>query len=336
MRPAANRLVIPSLLFVAIYSLQPHKEARFIFYVVPPLTAACALSANLIFNRAFNKKKVYTPFGPASISEGFGSSTLALGLIVSILFSFALSTGMLFISSLNYPGGEALSFLRDTVLQSEGISSITSQSTSTSSSSSSSSSSRPAVVIPAHADVLSCMTGVTLFGTATGSTIPNHRGSTSRSGSVVRSNTNDKNSLENLGGAAISSTDAVVSLALDKTEDESTLLRPDFWTRFDYALAEDPSKVRRGGKWDIIGVVKGFGGVEIINNGEGSRQEEERDTNGAVVPVVGRGAVVERLKQIVMTLTGGRWVGPRMVPKVYILKRVKEGSWDRARGSAEA
>ncbi|KAM7189355.1 Alg9-like mannosyltransferase family domain containing protein [Naviculisporaceae sp. PSN 640] len=316
-RPAASRLVIPSLLFVAIYSLQPHKEARFIFYVVPPLTAACALSANLIFNRIFSPKK------GLKASNGLGSYILAMALIVSILASFVVSTGMLLISSLNYPGGEALTFLRDTVLQSEGISSIASQQSTSS-----------AVVIPAHADVLSCMTGVTLFGTATGSTIPNHRGSTTRSGSVVRSDIRNSND----NGAAISSTDAVVTLSLDKTEDELTLSQPDFWTRFDYALAEDPSKVRKGGEseWEIIGVVKGFGGVEVITDGR--QQEEERDTNGtgAVIPVVGNGLAVERLKGLVMELTKGRWIGPRMVPKVYIMKRIKEGRRDRERGSAEA
>ncbi|KAM7206597.1 Alg9-like mannosyltransferase family domain containing protein [Rhypophila sp. PSN 637] len=336
LRPAGRRLAVPCLLFVAIYSLQPHKEARFIFYVVPPLTAACALSANLIFNRAFS-------FSKKGSSSSHEDKLLGIFVIVSVVIAFVASSSMLLFSSLNYPGGEALSFLRDTILQSEGISSITSQS------SSSSFSSEGVSVILAHADVLSCMTGVTLFGTATGKEIPNYRATTVGSGSVVRRQVtklyadedttttttapNDKDVEMGRKNGQISSTDVLVTLALDKTEDEALLLKPEFWTRFDYALAEERDKVRRGGEWDVIGVVKGFGGVEVIlDRTTGQEKEPERDLNGAVIPVVGRGALVERVKEVVTRYTGGRWIGPRMVPRIYILRRVKE----RKRMAAEA
>ncbi|KAK4216052.1 Alg9-like mannosyltransferase family-domain-containing protein [Rhypophila decipiens] len=334
LRPAGRRLVIPCLLFVAIYSLQPHKEARFIFYVVPPLTAACALSANLVFNRAFSK---------GSSSSSHEAKLLGILVIVSVIIAFAGSSIMLLFSSLNYPGGEALSFLRDTILQSEGIPSITSQS---------SSSWEGVSVIPAHADVLSCMTGITLFGTATGKEIPNYRATTGGSGSLVRSQVTklyaDEDTDEDVemgggNGQQISSTDALVTLALDKTEDEALLLKPEFWTRFDYALAEEKDKVRRGGEWDVIGLVKGFGGVEAIlepspstGQEKGVEEEAERDLNGAVIPVVGRGALVERVREVVMRYTGGRWIGPRMVPRIYILRRVKDTGRERKRMAVEA
>jgi len=48
---AARALAIPQLAFIALYSLQPHKEARFIIYTVPPLTAAAALAASYIWTR---------------------------------------------------------------------------------------------------------------------------------------------------------------------------------------------------------------------------------------------------------------------------------------------
>ncbi|PIG86465.1 hypothetical protein AARAC_006494, partial [Aspergillus arachidicola] len=48
-RSAAAYLLIPSLTFIAIYSLQPHKEWRFIVYTIPPLTAASALGASYIW-----------------------------------------------------------------------------------------------------------------------------------------------------------------------------------------------------------------------------------------------------------------------------------------------
>ena len=50
-RYSTRDLTLPSILFVAIYSLQPHKESRFVIYVVPPLTAAASLGASYIWTR---------------------------------------------------------------------------------------------------------------------------------------------------------------------------------------------------------------------------------------------------------------------------------------------
>lgn len=86
-------LLLPLLGFVAIYSFLPHKEWRFILYVIPGLTAVAADGASWIWTRR-SKSTVYT--------------LLSLGLVSSILFSFAASSMILAISSLNYPGGEAL------------------------------------------------------------------------------------------------------------------------------------------------------------------------------------------------------------------------------------
>ncbi|KAK3335400.1 Alg9-like mannosyltransferase family-domain-containing protein [Cercophora scortea] len=263
----ARRLLIPSLLFVAIYSLQPHKEARFIFYVVPPLTAAAALGANLVFNRR---------------AKNALSALLALALVASVALSFAASTGMLLLSSLNYPGGEALAFLRETVRSSAASDAL----------------------VPAHADVLACMTGVTLFGTVVGSAVPSF--GMFKGGLVGKRQTTGAEH----GG---------VSLVLDKTEDEALLAQPDFWRRFDYVLAEDTAKVK-GGAWETIGVVKGYAGVEVQLSGKGGDEEED----ASQPPVVGKGAAVARWKRRVRALTGGRWVGPRMAPRIYILKRIKD------------
>lgn len=271
---AAKRLVIPSLLFVAIYSLQPHKEARFIFYVVPPLTAAAALAANQMWNRR---------------AKSIISSLLAISLVSSVIASFAASTGMLFFSSLNYPGGEALSHLRD-IVQAD-------------------TSSSPLVSV--HADVLSCMTGVTLFGTAIGSALPNPRSAEPKFVEQQR------------GGRA-----AGVSLRLDKTENAIALAQDEFWTAFDYLLMEDPAKAT-GGKWETVAVVLGYGGIEIEKGTAGGSSGEKEISS----VVVGKGKLVRDLKKVVTKATGGWWVGPRMVPKIYILKRRKESQ--RMRESAE-
>ncbi|KAK1832813.1 Alg9-like mannosyltransferase family-domain-containing protein [Podospora conica] len=262
--PASRRLALPPLLFIAIYSLQPHKEARFIYYAIPPLTAAAALAANLIFSR-----RAKAPL-------------LALLLAASLLASLAASTAMLLVSSLNYPGGEALAHLRDRVLVGGGRAADV-----------------PSVgVVPVHADVLSCMTGVTLFGTAVGRATPNPRGA---AGERVQR-----------GG------DDGVALLVDKTEDEGTLAREEFWGRFDYLLMEEPGKVKgREGGWEVVAVVEGYAGVEVVKGGGGA-VEEERDGR-----VVGRGRVVAEVKRRVRRVTGGWWVGPRMEPRVYIMKRIK-------------
>ncbi|KAK3383338.1 alpha-1,6-mannosyltransferase subunit [Lasiosphaeria ovina] len=273
---AARRLAVPSLLFVAIYSLQPHKEARFIFYVVPPLTAAAALGANLVFNRR---------------AKTAGASLLALALVASVALSFVASTAMLLISSLNYPGGEALAFLRHVVeLEGAGAS----------------------AVVSAHADVLACMTGVTLFGSATGSAIPD-----AAPGAAAPTGQSSANIVGGRAGA--------VTLTLDKTEDAAVLAQDDFWRRFDYVLVEDPAKVK-GGDWEAIGVVQGYGGVEFVGGVDAKSEtaaSSGSSSKGLAAAAVGTGATVAQWKRRVTALTGGRWLGPRMVPRIYILRRLK-------------
>ncbi|TRX97974.1 hypothetical protein FHL15_001184 [Xylaria flabelliformis] len=264
----ARALAVPSLLFVAVYSLQPHKEARFIFYVAPPLTAAAALGANYIFSRRTK-------------SLLFASASLVVA--GSVLASFAISSAMLAISSLNYPGGEALSALKSLVA---------------------SSASPDIQTASVHTDVLSCMTGVTLFGQHS-SRWPAGSGSDFAPGDG----------------------DDVVSFTFDKTEDEATLRNPLFWERFDYVLAEDPAKPL--GSWETVGVVEGFAGFEMLRPGSEAKRgggdvESGRDR------VLGRGALVATVRDRVRGLTGGWWIGPRMEPRVHILRKIRDGEARRA------
>ncbi|KAM0278029.1 hypothetical protein ACHAQH_005398 [Verticillium albo-atrum] len=240
----ARLLIAPSLSFTAIYSLQPHKEARFIFYAIPLLTAAAAQAASLVSARA----------AKSPLARLATAAT-----VLSILASAAAALGILLLSSLNYPGGEALSHLTAVA-------------------------SPPAAV---HADVLSCMTGVTLFG-------------------------------QNKAGRPVLLVPDEEGWAFDKTEDEARLKRPGFWLGFEYLLVEDPGVVV-GGRWETLGVVEGFAGVEVLRPG----QDDGEDEKGAVGPVVGRGRLVADMREMVRGLTGGWWVGPRMEPRVYILKRDK-------------
>ncbi|KAK0746224.1 Alg9-like mannosyltransferase family-domain-containing protein [Schizothecium vesticola] len=246
LNPLSPLLLLPlSLLHPALAPAAP----RFIIYALPPLTAAAALAANLVFAR---RAKAPLP---------------ALLLAASVLASLAATAAMLLVSSLNYPGGDALAHLRDLVQAAAD-----------------------APVVPVHADVLSCMTGVTLFGTAIGRATPNPRGVA-------------KEKVQRGGGG--------VSLLVDKTEDEETLAREEFWQRFDYVLMEEPGK--------------GYAGVEVVKGGGGAVEEGvERDGR-----VVGKGAVVAEVKRRVRRVTGRWWVGPRTEPKIYIMKRIKNGEGAR-------
>lgn len=89
-------LLVPLLSFIGLYSLLPHKEWRFIIYVIPGLTGVAAAGASWIWTRRA-KSVVY--------------AALSLALVGSVLLSFAASTTILALSSLNYPGGNALHIL---------------------------------------------------------------------------------------------------------------------------------------------------------------------------------------------------------------------------------
>lgn len=93
-------LLIPLLSFVALYSFLPHKEWRFIIYIIPGLTGISAAGASWIWTRR-SKSIVY--------------ALLSLTLTASILLSFTASTAILAISSLNYPGGAALHTLHTSI-----------------------------------------------------------------------------------------------------------------------------------------------------------------------------------------------------------------------------
>lgn len=274
----AQRFVIPNLLFVAIYSIQPHKEARFIFYVVPPLTAAAALGAASITRATPSKDKSDSSPKPAVMKQ---LSTLLLA--ASILATFLASAAMLLISALNYPGGEALAALNTLIRTDQPL--IDSS------------------IVTIHADVLSCMTGVTRFGVSGGNNVPTRHNFLGDVDVVVAGNSDGTES------------SPAAWLTLDKTEDEAELARADFWLRFDYLLMED-EQVVKGGLWDTVAVVEGYAGIEVLKPGVVPAQSEL-----VGVRRVGRGAQLTTLRDRVRTITGGWWVGPKLSPKIRIMKR---------------
>lgn len=96
-RASALDLIIPNVIYVAIYSFLPHKETRFVFPVIPPLTTAAALAAS---NFTITSHRLWR------------SRLVLVLLVLSTILSFILSHLFLLpLSSLNYPGAVALQSL---------------------------------------------------------------------------------------------------------------------------------------------------------------------------------------------------------------------------------
>lgn len=122
-RNPSIRLLLPLLAFVALYSALPHKEARFIIYAIPGLTAVASAGAAHLWDR-----RAWT----------FLYRLLSLALLVSVLGSFVASFAALGISRTNYPGGEAMVRLQSLIANETGV-------------------------VRLHADNLACQTGLTRF-----------------------------------------------------------------------------------------------------------------------------------------------------------------------------
>lgn len=80
-------LLTPAMIFVGMYSLLPHKELRFIFPALPVINVCGAIG--------LTKMLKHFPLGKLIIA-------------VLLVSSLTFSTGMTYVSYLNYPGGQAL------------------------------------------------------------------------------------------------------------------------------------------------------------------------------------------------------------------------------------
>lgn len=286
-RHAALQLLVPPLAFMGIYSIQPHKEARFIIYVVPPLTCAAAIGASYIYTRR-SRTLIYRLF--------------SLLLVGSVFLSLGLSTVMLLISSTNYAGGEALTRLHTIVEQNAtSISTLPSQKRH----------------INVHIDVYSCMTGVTRFienapVTSNTTEIPD-----SQKIQWIHSKVEDPEALltpefwDQFDYVLTSSPERVIG----SWEPISTIYGiSGHLIQKGYSGIQDVENTEPGSSLRVMENKWGFE-VEKILRDRGWRGILEMGTQEWI-------ALYEKLREAGRKYTKGWWVGPRFEAKVWILERI--------------
>lgn len=305
-------LVEPAALFVAIYSLQPHKESRFIIYVVPCLTAVASLSASYVWNG-----RTKSPL------HRLGSVLIT----VALLGCFATSTFKLLVSCLNYPGGEALSALHNLLNQNASLVPI----------------SNGHGVVNIHMDVLSCMTGISRFQqyptiklSSDGSLdrryapriagIPTHitYDKTEDSDELLSSswwNGFDYALMEDPGKAigmweTINVVYAYAGIEFLRPGQESTLFMEDAIYDANNLTTDDNEIMDSHGVQKKAEELKE---AKVVRKALPSISElQDKLLKGHL----SRYEVYKLVKDAIRSLTGGWWIGPRMEPKISILKRV--------------
>ncbi|XP_076051946.1 alg12 alpha-1,6-mannosyltransferase isoform X2 [Oratosquilla oratoria] len=93
-------MMAPALLYVTLYSFLPHKELRFIIYVIPILNMAAARACHFFWENRY--KSTFRQF-------------LGAGAVLHLLGNCCFTLLLLTISSNNYPGGIALHTLHKVV-----------------------------------------------------------------------------------------------------------------------------------------------------------------------------------------------------------------------------
>jgi hypothetical protein len=138
--PLFSRLLVPSLLFVLLYSFMPHKELRFIYPLLPLLACFVGLGmwkidetrrqlrekqrqdedededddgdaqrqGSKTASRSSNIRRPHHPRSSGSLPFFSLVNLLWRGAQLALLASLAVSALSLYVSSLNYPGGHAL------------------------------------------------------------------------------------------------------------------------------------------------------------------------------------------------------------------------------------
>jgi alpha-1,6-mannosyltransferase len=109
----------------------------------------------------------------------------------------------------------------------------------------------------------------------------------------------------------------------DKTENETRLLEPLFWQQFDYALVEHQE--RAIGKWDVVEVIAALDGLRLIKPGMDMEGPEDAVDNILLEGRHDMWQIWDRAGEVMREkLTKGWWITVKIVPKIKILRRIKD------------
>lgn len=103
----------------------------------------------------------------------------------------------------------------------------------------------------------------------------------------------------------------------DKTENETTLLTPAFWTQFDYVLAEQPERVI--GSWHPVEIIGSFAGVTLRPSDDDDLLPLAFSYRGVLGPL--RDIYCAVASFVRRRFTKGYWPAIKMVPRIYILEK---------------
>ncbi|OAG39419.1 hypothetical protein AYO21_06435 [Fonsecaea monophora] len=290
-------LIVPSMGYVCLYSCLAHKETRFLFPVIPPLTAAGARVAAHI-----------STLGDRHLRHYLVTNLIVLTTILTALLSHLF---LLPLSAQTYPGAQALSSLHALSLNYP-----------------------PQPTVRVHLTNLALQTGVTHF-----LSTPSLTNSSGHGRPVFY-----------LPGSPSGDKPALVSTlrtrwVYDKSDNETDLLSPMFWARFDYVVIEDPARVI--GRWDVVDKVPSLGPLRLVGpdvgrgtlvlGGRGERREDDALARlvdamygekvkwlyGVVHDLLREGYGLHNVLGRRASWTKGWWVHWGLENRLYILKRAQ-------------
>ncbi|KIW65679.1 hypothetical protein PV04_07915 [Phialophora macrospora] len=298
-------LVAPSLGYIAVYSALAHKETRFLFPVIPPLTAAMARTADYIYNR----RDRYLTCRLLSI-------LLVLSTACTALFSHGI---FLPLSAQTYPGANALSSLHSLSLAYPA---------------------QPTVRV--YLTNLALQTGVTHFLSTPSFSDTSSSSATTLTGHA-RPVLYFPGSADGTIPALSSKTRT--QWWYDKSDNQTKFLTPTFWAQFDYVVVEDPGLVigrwdvvdrvpglgrPRAVRPDVGRGLLVLGAKEERRDHDGLAQLLDamyggwaKQVYGVLHDVVREGYGLERILGRRVSLTMGWWVHWGLETKLYILKRAE-------------
>lgn len=103
-----KRFFVPTLSFLGLFSMLPHKELRFIFYIIPILNLTAASSIQSLYGNVNSTFNLFSRIIETHKRKNIFAALLQISFIGVLGLCFLTSVFRVYISSRNYPGGEAM------------------------------------------------------------------------------------------------------------------------------------------------------------------------------------------------------------------------------------